>query len=136
MSADDFTKAVNARAEYAESRARNTKRSDINKLISDYCAKNDIIAPSPYFSDKACVEYLFSVVDLERKHRAAVGKQMVDDYKLSLKNYILTDIQESIYCCHGMETKSVEELIAWLIKMARLPKTSEFESFLRDLKEL
>ena len=128
MSADNFTKAVNARAEYAESLSRNTKRSDINKLISDYCAKNDIIAPSPYFSDKACVEYLFSVVDLEREHRAAVGKQMVDDYKLNLKNYILTDI--------GLETKSVEELITWLIKMARLPRTSEFESFLRDLKEL
>lgn len=128
MSADDFTKTVNARDEYAESLSRNTKRSDINKLISDYCAKNDITAPSPYFSDKACVEYLFSVVDLEREHRAAVGKQMVDDYKLSLKKYILTDI--------GLETKSVEELITWLIKMARLPRTSESESFLRDLEEL
>jgi hypothetical protein len=136
MSADDFAKAVNARDEYAESLARNTKRSDINKLISDYCAKNDIIAPSPYLSDKACLEYLFSVVDLKRGHREAVGKQMVEDYKLSLKNYILTDIQESIYCHHGLETKSVEELITWLIKMARLPKTSEFESFLRDFKEL
>jgi hypothetical protein len=125
---EDHKIDFNARDEYAESLARNTKRSDINKLISDYCAKNDIIAPSPYLSDKACVEYLFSVVDLEREHRAAVGKQMVDDYKLSLKKYILTDI--------GLETKSVEELITWLIKMARLPKTSEFESFLRDFKEL
>lgn len=105
-----------------EARAEHTERSDINKLIRDYCTKNDIIPPSPYFSDRACVEYLFSVVDLEREHRASVGKQMVEDYKLSLKNYILTDI--------GLETKSVEELITWLIKMAGLPKLSDFESFL------
>lgn len=133
---EDHNVEFEARAEYAESLSRNIERSDINKLIRDYCAKNDIIAPSPYFSDKACVEYLFSVVDLEREHRAAVGKQMVEDYKLSLKSYILTDIQESIYCYHGLETKTVEELITWLIKMARLPKMSEFESFLKNLEEL
>jgi hypothetical protein len=95
MSADDFAKAVNARDEYAESLARNTKRSDINKLISDYCAKNDIIGPSPYLSDKACVEYLFSVVDLERKHRASVGKQMVDDYKKGLLRSIIDILRDN-----------------------------------------
>lgn len=64
------------------------ENSDINKLIRDYCTKNDIIAPSPYFSDKACVEYLFSVVDLEREHRAAVGKQMVEDYEKDIMDHI------------------------------------------------
>jgi hypothetical protein len=66
----------------------------------------------------------------------AESRAKIENYKLSLKNYILTDIQKSIYCYHGLETKSVEELITWLIKMARLPRTSEFESFLRDFKEL
>lgn len=88
MSADEFTKAFKARDEYAESLSRNTERSDINKLISDYCNKFDIIPPSPDSSDKACVEYLFSVVDLERKHRAAVGKQMVNDYEKDLLKFI------------------------------------------------
>lgn len=85
---DDFAKTVKARAEYVESLSRNTERSDINKLISDHCNKFDIIAPSPDSSDKSCVEYLFSVVDLERKHRAAVGKQMVEDYEKDLLKFI------------------------------------------------
>lgn len=72
----------------AESLSRNAEKSDINQLISDYCNKFDIIAPSPDSSDKACVEYLFSVVDLERQHRAAVGKQMVDDYKKDIMDRI------------------------------------------------
>lgn len=46
------------------------EESDINALIRDYCTKNDIIAPSRYFSDKACVEYLFSVIDLQQKDRS------------------------------------------------------------------
>ena len=92
---DDFAKAVKARAEYVESLSRNIERSDINKLIRDYCAKNDIVAPSPYFSDKACVEYLFSVVDLEREHRAAVGKQMVEDYKRDLLRSIIDTLRDN-----------------------------------------
>lgn len=67
---DDFAKAVKARAE-CTNRALG-EESDINKLIRDYCAKNDIIAPSRYFSDKACIEYLFSVIDLKQKDRAAI----------------------------------------------------------------
>ena len=42
-----------------------------NKLIREYCTEHGIVAPSPYFSDKACVEYLFSVIKLDRKDRAA-----------------------------------------------------------------
>lgn len=93
---EDHNIEFEARAEYAESLSRNTERSDINKLIRDYCAKNDIIAPSPYFSDKACVEYLFSVVDLEREHRAAVGKQMVEDYKKDLLQFIYKEYETRI----------------------------------------
>lgn len=67
---DDFAKAVKARAECVK-RALG-EESDINALIRDWCTKNNIIAPSRYFSDKACVEYLFSVIDLRQKDRAAV----------------------------------------------------------------
>ena len=48
------------------------EESDINALIRDYCTKNGIVAPSRYFSDKACVEYLFSVINLKQKDRAAI----------------------------------------------------------------
>ena len=70
------------------------QKSDVNKLISDYCAKNDIAPPSPYFSDKACLEYLFSVVDLERRHREAVGKQMVDNYEKDLLRVVYKKLEE------------------------------------------
>ena len=63
-------------------------KSDINELIRNYCTKFDITPPSPDSSDRACVEYLLSVVDLERKHRAAVGKQMVDDYEKDLLKFV------------------------------------------------
>lgn len=65
---DDFAKAVKARAECAKMALG--EESDVNALIRDYCTKNDIIAPSRYFSDKACVEYLFSVIDLKQKDRS------------------------------------------------------------------
>lgn len=65
---DEFAIAIKARAECVK-RALG-EESDINALIRNYCTKNDIIAPSRYFSDKACVEYLFSVVDLKQKDRS------------------------------------------------------------------
>lgn len=99
-STDGFAKAVKARAEYLESLSRSTERevqkSDINNLIRDYCTKNDVTPPSPYFSDKACVEYLFSVVDLERRHRAAVGKQMVDNYEKDLLKFVYKEYEDRI----------------------------------------
>jgi len=71
--------------------------SDINKLISDYCNKFDIIAPSPYLTDEYCVKYLFSVVDLEREHREAVGKQMVDDYEKYIMDHIRQEASQNGY---------------------------------------
>jgi hypothetical protein len=106
--------------EYQE--LKNSQNSDINQLIREYCTKNSIIAPSRYLSDEACVEYLFSVVDLERQQRAAVGKQMVDDYKSKLKSYILKDIKEHGYRYDGLETKSIEEIVDWIIEMATCPR--------------
>ena len=85
---DDFAKTVKERAIVIKSerdrylKQRDTaiedyqtlceenQKSDVNKLIRDYCIKNNIIAPSRYFSDKACVEYLFAIIDLERKDRS------------------------------------------------------------------
>lgn len=73
-SIDGFAKAVKARAEHVESLSRNaereTQKSDTNKLIREYCTKHDVIAPSRYLSDEACVEYLFSIID--QKDRSSV----------------------------------------------------------------
>lgn len=157
---DNFATAVMARAECVK-RALGEK-SDINKLIRDYCTKNNIIAPSRYFSDKACVEYLFSVVDLKQKDRsftilqdlyrdifkrqpnglsaediankildrmvetdspaAQRGKirAEIENYKLKLKDYILKDIKEHGYRYGGLENKSIEEIVDWIITMATL----------------
>lgn len=76
------------KAKAVNEQLKNSQKSDINQLISDFCAKNDVTPPAPYFSDEESIEYLFSVVDLERKHRAAVGKQMVDDYEKDLLRFI------------------------------------------------
>lgn len=84
------------KAKAVNKQLKNSQKSDINKLISDYCNKFDIIAPSPDSSDKACVEYLFSVVNLERKHRAVVGKQMVDDYEKDLLKFIYQGYKDRI----------------------------------------
>lgn len=123
------------------------EESDINTLIRDYCTKNNIVAPSRYFSEKACVEYLFSVIDLKQKDRSftilqdlyrdifkrqpdglsaediankildrvlktedllhksvdsvnkeckAVGKQMVDDYEKDLLQFICKEYKNRI----------------------------------------
>lgn len=143
---DDFAKAVKARAECTK-RALG-EESDINKLIRDYCTKHDIVAPSRYFSDKACVEYLFSIINSKQKdcsfailqdlyrdifkrqpdglsaediankildrvletedllHKSvdsvnkeckAVGKQMVDDYEKDLLKFIYKEYGNRIH---------------------------------------
>ena len=162
-----------------------SQKSDINALIRDYCTKNDIIAPSRYFSDKACVEYLFSVVDLKQKNRAAVilqdlyrdifkkqpnglsaediankildrmletedllhksvdsvnkeciavGENMVNDYKLSLKSYILKGIEEHGYRYDGLEKKSIEEIVDWIITMATCPRNEWAKDEIENLR--
>lgn len=116
---DDFAKSVKARAEYVESISRNTEKSDINKLISDYCNKFDIIAPSTDSSDKACVEYLFSVVDLERKHRAAVGKQMVDNYEKDLLQFIYKEYSNRTHLSNETVTYDPPSVHNTIIKIIR-----------------
>jgi len=106
----------------AESRAE-IKNSDINKLIRDYCTKNDIIAPSRYFSDKCCVEYLFSVVDLEREHRAAVGKKMVYDYEKDIMNHIRQEASRNGYTLPEKvddEPLTIERVFHDLLELMRI----------------
>lgn len=170
---DDFAKTVKARAECTK-RALG-EESDINKLIREYCTKHGIVAPSRYLGDEACVEYLFSVIDLKQKDRSftilqdlyrdifkkqpdglsaediankildrvlktedllhksvdsvnkeckATGRLMVDDYKLKLKSYILKDIKEHGYRYDGLQSKSIEEIVDWIITMATLDRSS------------
>lgn len=98
-------------------------KKDINKLISDYCNKNDIIAPSPDSSDKACVEYLFSVVDLERQHRAAVGKQMVDDYEKDIMDHIRQEASQNGYTLPEKvdgEPLTIERVFHELLELMRM----------------
>lgn len=59
---------------------------------------------------KARAEYIESL--------SRIAKQEVDDYKLSLKDYILHDIKEHGYRYNGLETKSIEEIVDWIITMA------------------
>lgn len=133
-----------------------SQKSDINKLIRDCCTKHGVIAPSRYFSDEACIEYLFSLIEqkdrsfaiLQNLYRDIFKKQpdglsakdiannildkvleteallhleSVDNYKLSLKDYILHDIKERGYRYNGLETKSIEEIVDWIIAMATCP---------------
>lgn len=139
---------------------KNAEKSDTNKLIREYCTEHGIIAPSRYISDEACVEYLFSVIDLKQKDRsftilqdlyrdifkrqpgglsaediankildkvletdspaAQRGKTRaeIENYKLKLKDYILKDIKKHGYRYDGLETKSIEEIVDWIITMA------------------
>lgn len=100
---------------------KNSQKSDINKLIRDYCTTHGIIAPSRYFSDRVSVEYVFSLLDSysEQRNKAYDDRdRAVDDYKLSLKDYILHDIKKRGYRYDGLETKSIEDIVDWIITMA------------------
>ena len=100
---------------------KSSQKSDANKLIRDCCTNHGIIAPSRYLSDEASVEYVFSLLDSYSKQRneaCADRDRAVDDYKLKLKDYILKDIKEHGYRYDGLETKSIEDMIDWIITMA------------------
>ena len=49
---------------------------------------------------------------------ASLLHKSVDDYKLSLKDYILHDIKKYGYRYDGLQSKSVEEIVDWIIQMA------------------
>ena len=105
--------------EYQE--LKNSQKSDTNKLIRECCTRHGIIAPSRYLSDRASVEYVFSLLDSYSKQRneaCADRDRAVDDYKLKLKDDILHDIKEHGYRYDGLETKSIEDIVDWIIEMA------------------
>lgn len=47
---------------------------------------------------------------------------MVEDYEFKLKNYILKDIKKHGYRYDGLENKSIEEIVDWIIEMATCPR--------------
>lgn len=100
---------------------KDSQKSDANKLIRDCCANHGIIAPSRYLSDEASVEYVFSLLDSYSKQRneaCANRYRAVDNYKLNLKDYILKNIKKHGYRYDGLETKSIEVIVDWIIEMA------------------
>lgn len=63
-------------------------------------------------------DILHKSVDSVNKECKATGKLMVEDYKLKLKDYILKDIKKHGYRYGGLQSKSVEEIVDWIITMA------------------
>lgn len=63
-------------------------------------------------------DLLHKSVDSVNKECKATGKLMVEDYKLKLKSYILKDIKEHGYRYDGLQSKSIEEIVDWIIVMA------------------
>lgn len=145
----------------------------------------DLRAPSRYFSDEACIEYLFSLINSKQKDRSftilqdlyrdifkrqpgglsaediankildrvletedllhksvdsvnkeckATGKLMVEDYKLKLKDYILKDIKKHGYRYDGLETKSPQEIVDWIIEMATCPRDGWAKDEIENLR--
>lgn len=147
---------------------KSSQKSDVNQLIRDCCTKHGVIAPSRYFSDEACIEYLLSLIEqkdrsfaiLQGLYRDIFKKQpnglsaediannildkvleteallhleSVDNYKLSLKDYILHDIKKRGYRYNGLETKSIEEIVDWIITMATCPNKSDISDRIHEI---
>lgn len=147
---------------------KSSQKSDVNQLIRDCCTKHGVIAPSRYFSDEACIEYLLSLIEqkdrsfaiLQGLYRDIFKKQpdglsaediannildkvleteallhleSVDNYKLSLKDYILHDIKERGYRYNGLETKSIEEIVDWIITMATCTNKSDISDRIHEI---
>lgn len=69
-------------------------------------------------------DLLHKSVDSVNKECKATGKLMVEAYKIDLKDYILKDIKEHGYRYDGLQTKSIEEIVDWIITMATLDRSS------------
>ena len=76
---------------------KSSQKSDVNKLIRDCCTEHGIIAPSPYFSDEACIEYLCNLylcnrdshqVELKRaRDTIETLKSLINDVNAELEEY-------------------------------------------------
>lgn len=69
-------------------------------------------------------DLLHKSVDSVNKECKATGRMMVEAYKIDLKDYILKDIKEHGYRYDGLQTKSIEEIVDWIITMATLDRSS------------
>lgn len=79
-------------------------------------------------------DLLHKSVDSVNKECKATGRLMLDDYKLKLKDYILKDIKEHGYRYDGLETKSIEEIVDWIITMVTCPRDEWAASEIRNLR--
>ena len=117
---DDFAKAVKARASVIKSehdryldqlgkaaadyqalseenqKLKSSQKSDINKLIRDCCVKHDVIAPSRYFSDETCVEYLFSLIEQKDRSFTILQELYRDIFKKQPDGLSAEDIANKI----------------------------------------
>ena len=114
-------------------------RNTITKIISDYTscrARVDILEEriksifdkyktkftvDDYVIDgdsstRFMLDCIGSWIDSPAKSRGKTRAE-IENYKLKLKDYILRDINEHGYRYNGLETKSIEEIVDWIITM-------------------
>lgn len=100
--------------------------------IDDYVLNGD---PTSKFMLDCISSWMTSPAESRGKTRAEI-----ENYKLKLKNYILKDIGEHGYRYDGLETKSVEEIVAFIIAMATCPRNEwakdEIENLRGQIKRL
>lgn len=91
-------------------------RCKANFTVDDYVLNGD---PTTSFMLDCISSWISSPTESRGKTRAEI-----ENYKLKLKDYILKDIKEHGYRYDGLEKKSIEEIVDWIITMATLDRSN------------
>lgn len=139
---DDFLKAVKARAEWVECLSRNAEREtrkavneqlkkDTDYIVDTLCDILEILGISksntahldiPGLKDKAIQRA--SVIKSEHDRYLEQLDKATADYQAKLKDYILKGIKKRGSRYDGLQSKSVGEIVDWIITMATVDRAN------------
>lgn len=112
-------------------------RNTITKIISDHArsrTRTDILETriksifDRYKAKFTCITNdptIFTMLDcLSAWFRNGESRDKIEKYQLELKDYIMQGIKKRGYPCDGLQTKSIGEIVDWIITMATCDRSN------------
>ena len=127
-------------SDYARSRTRvdileTQIKSIFDKYKSKFTVDDYLINADPSSGLMLdCFSAWFRDTSTDSESRGKIRAE-IENYKLKLKDYILKDINEHGYRYGGLEKKSIEEIVDWIITMATCPRNEWANCEIKKLRD-
>ena len=126
-------------SDYARSRTRvdileTQIKSIFDKYKSKFTVDDYLINADPSSGLMLdCFSAWFRDISSAAESRGKIRAE-IENYKLKLKDYILKDIKEHGYRYDGLETKSIEDIVDWIVTMATCARNEWAKDEIENLR--